>query len=77
MIKMSMRRFEEELRAARIPEGEISIVVHNLEALYDAGLSMDEISIVVHNLVNKPRFKSAFLDNYRAAVSELFPAFRN
>ena len=65
-----MSRYADELKRANIPEGEISIIVHNLEKLEAQRVSGDKISIIVHNLVKKPRFKQSFMkDPVKAAES--------
>ena len=58
MMKISTREYEAALQTARIPENEISIIVHNLVELEKAGYSKDDlISIIVHNIVKDINFK--------------------
>ena len=76
---MSIRDYEKELTRAGMTRDQVSIVVHNLEAIIAAGFSQEEVSIVVHNLVADERFRSAFLKDFKSALLNMegFKNFKN
>ena len=72
MIIISTREFESLLKQGRIPENEISIIVHNLDKLEKAGVSKsDLIGIIVHNIVKDVSFKDKFLRDPKAATKSV------
>ncbi|MBN1329757.1 MAG: hypothetical protein JXA54_09815 [Candidatus Heimdallarchaeota archaeon] len=61
-------------RSGKIPQNEISIVVHNLiEAVNLGFLRKDQISIVVHNIINDAKFRASFIKNPKKAIEEANP----
>ena len=68
---MCAKRFEGELKKAKIPKDEISIIIRNLDQLKGKGLSDDDIKIVVHNIVSQPDFKASFLKDPTSAVKKV------
>ena len=76
---MSARQYEAELTRAGLNREQVSIVVHNLDAIIAAGFSQEEVSIVVHNLVADEAFRAAFLADFKNALLNMegFKNFKN
>jgi hypothetical protein len=56
------------LKKGRVPENEISIIVHNLVDLEKAGVKKgDLIGIIVHNIVKDSSFKRKFMNDPKGA----------
>jgi hypothetical protein len=48
------------LRAAKIPEGEIKVILSNLTKLEQAGISKDTLENVVNNIIKMKEVKATF-----------------
>ncbi len=65
MVQINVRVIEKQLLDANLPREEISIVVHNFEALESARLSDNDIQIVVHNIVDDTNFRALFINTVK------------
>jgi len=62
-----MENFIVPLEKAKLPQSEISIIIHNLELVEKAGASQDQLGTVVTNVINLKGFKAKFIKDYKAA----------
>ncbi|NHJ83984.1 MAG: hypothetical protein FK734_00895 [Asgard group archaeon] len=61
-------------RSGKIPQNEISIIVHNLVEVVNSGfLKKDRISIIVHNIINDTKFRTNFIKNPKKAIESANP----
>ncbi len=64
-----MSKYFDDLKAVRIMEKDISIIVQKLEALEKSGLAQSEIGKIVDALKTNAKFRTAFIENPKVVTA--------
>ncbi len=75
-MKISLKAYENKLKRAKIPANEISIVVHNLGELQNAGYDANVMNEIVDKILSNPSFKTEFMADYKSTAEKVLFKFR-
>jgi len=73
---ISLKDYENKLKRAKVPKNEISIVVHNLGELQNAGYDATVMNELFDKILNDASFKNEFMADYRSVAEKVLFKFR-